>query len=1359
MTNFSITQPASHITTTSVKLNGDITITGNKISYYFQYVMAPNILTDSDKNIAYMESTNLIESSPASVILFIDRLSPGTTYNYRLVSYYDGVVSYGTIQQFTTLGVFNQFSPGIIKPIVYTNDVSSVFFNAATLNGVVLVHGYLTHCYFKYGIIANCELWTQSIEVSTTEKTYVSIDVQNLLPNTTYYYKLVCNNQHGNFTGTTYSFTTPVLVVSQLSTDLNPSSATLNGTIIAPITYKNVETTYYFEYGKNNKYDKSTYGISNLQHQIDISSPISGLVSNIDSETTYHCRMVGTNRLGTAYGQDIIFVTPKMVSINANDITVTPTTALLYSVIFSEGKDTVYYFQYGENINTYQFSTEEQVLNSTEAIKIPLTLTNLKPDTKYYVRCVGKKNDAIFYSEQITFSTAKLISITSITSNATEATIKGVIIPLTNNTSYCFKYGIEEYNLTSELKANSSTTPFSFECKLIGLIPSTTYEGKMVAEINNMEYFSDNQLIITKILATTLVGNAVSATSVVLSGQIDSYDVSTNYNFQYGPTIDYGQTTISGTCKSPNLTTIYELLDSLIPNSTYHYRVVAKQNEITSYGEDKSLMTSTALSTETAIPGATTVILKGKIYTNNISTNTYFQYGTTTGYGTTTSGIDVSNSDSQIIETTVTDMLANTTYYYRFVGTNSFGTTYGNGKNFTTLALIITGDCSSISATKCTFTGTFNGNGVSTLYNFQYGLTTSYGFNTPAQTSSATNAISITNDVTGLTALNTYNYRTVCTQNGITIYGQNKTFTTLPILTLLPVANITETSVTLKGELRADGVSTTYNFQCGIDTNYSYTSTTQTGTSDDMEVITCIRTGLVAGTTYHYRLKGTRCGITIYSNDLTFTTQNAYIPPVVIVSPYVPSTIPNSSIGNTDLNNPSGIEVNTQPVPTTTIGEIVVVATTGSTSGLAIDNPVDTMKITLHGSILATNTDVDYYFDYGLTTQYGKSTPLATKIKAAFTASGVSDVWATITKLQRETTYHYKLVCKIGAKIYYGSDRSFFTTFRTSEPTTTPTYSVTALNAVSVTSTTATLIGAMTSSILYSEWASSSAWFAYGINSINKQSAIFLPSNDVSCNISSLIPSTTYKYQLCFYGKVSNTLTFTTLESTIVPSATLLPITNISSNSATLRASVNPYNKTVKCHFEYSSSSTATGVEQYYSSKTSVKTLSGSTSQIVSAELSSLSSNQRIFYIFRCYYSNTVYNVLRGNFYTSATSTVTNKTVSNTTVVTVPFNSKNQVIFSGLRATRIHPTLAWCEGYVKIPTGATMSVTCMFKRVGNYTVSSMGSDTVTSIDSYVSWPVMNLLPNTSYEFYLESNTYFLDGQAISSKTTFTTTIS
>ena len=138
MTNFSTTQPASFITTNSVKLNGNISATGSKTSYYFQYVMAPNTLTDSDNDIAYMGTTNLIDNPPLPVTLTIKRLSPGTTYTYRLVSYYDNIVSYGATQQFTTLGVYNQFSTGAINPVLFTNDVSSVFFNSATFVNFII---------------------------------------------------------------------------------------------------------------------------------------------------------------------------------------------------------------------------------------------------------------------------------------------------------------------------------------------------------------------------------------------------------------------------------------------------------------------------------------------------------------------------------------------------------------------------------------------------------------------------------------------------------------------------------------------------------------------------------------------------------------------------------------------------------------------------------------------------------------------------------------------------------------------------------------------------------------------------------------------------------------------------------------------------------------------------------------------------------------------------------------------------------------------------------------------------------------------------------------------------------------------
>lgn len=83
----------------------------------------------------------------------------------------------------------------------------------------------------------------------------------------------------------------------------------------------------------------------------------------------------------------------------------------------------------------------------------------------------------------------------------------------------------------------------------------------------------------------------------------------------------------------------------------------------------------------------TTATLNGHIFPDeSVTTYYYFQYGTTTDYGTQTPTEGPVNGTDKDVKTDITGLAPNTTYYYRVAATNTDGTTYGEPMSFTTKA-------------------------------------------------------------------------------------------------------------------------------------------------------------------------------------------------------------------------------------------------------------------------------------------------------------------------------------------------------------------------------------------------------------------------------------------------------------------------------------------------------------------------------------------------------------------------------------------------------------------------------------------------------------------------------------------------
>ena len=92
-------------------------------------------------------------------------------------------------------------------------------------------------------------------------------------------------------------------------------------------------------------------------------------------------------------------------------------------------------------------------------------------------------------------------------------------------------------------------------------------------------------------------------------------------------------------------------------------------------------MSSTAATSITGT-GAT---LNGTVNPNGSTTNYYFEYGTTTGYGADTTATSAgSGTAATTVSAVLTGLSRSTTYYFQIVATNTGGTTYGGALSFTT---------------------------------------------------------------------------------------------------------------------------------------------------------------------------------------------------------------------------------------------------------------------------------------------------------------------------------------------------------------------------------------------------------------------------------------------------------------------------------------------------------------------------------------------------------------------------------------------------------------------------------------------------------------------------------------------------
>ena len=223
-----------------------------------------------------------------------------------------------------------------------------------------------------------------------------------------------------------------------------------------------------------------------------------------------------------------------------------------------------------------------------------------------------------------------------------------------------------------------------------------------------------------------------------------------------------------------------------------------------------------------------------------------------------------------------------TEYFVRAYATNSAGTGYGMAISFTTLGQPPTATsqpATDITINSCTLNGTVNANYLSTVVNFEYGLTTSYGQTTTSIQSPLTGNTdtNVSATLTGLSINTVYHFRVKTINSLGTIFSNDMAFKTLgdkPSTTTLEASNIRSSTATLNSTINANYLSTSVIFEYGTTTSYGSSSIpVQSPVNGNSDIILSTDlTGLTPGFIYHFRVKAENQLGSSYGNDKTFTT-------------------------------------------------------------------------------------------------------------------------------------------------------------------------------------------------------------------------------------------------------------------------------------------------------------------------------------------------------------------------------------------------------------------------------------------------------------------------------------------------------
>ena len=651
------------------------------------------------------------------------------------------------------------------------------------------------------------EAWKSSASVPCnpaapiTEAKSVSAELTGLTDETTYHYRLVAASANGKSVGGDMALT-PHRVVA-LTTGPAEEVKRTSAKLTASYDGTGEATKYWFEWGLK----PSALTSSSSEEEegpTNGATPISGVAEGLNPDTVYYYRVLAKNAQGESKGDILRFRTPPAVqSLETNPATnVKPRSAELNASYVGDGTHTTYFFEWGTH-RVYGNSTSVQDAGSPTGPQNlpPANLTNLELETVYHYRVVATNTSGTTAGPDRSFKTTPAVG--GIQLNATDveshtATLTGQYVGDGQETSYYYEWGTNTAYLSGKsqtFNAGGSTGTTQLESLPISnLLGGTTYHFHIVATNPTGTTSSPDTTFFTPTNVrglVTLAATEITQDTITLNAEFNGNGQDTHYYFEYGPTTAYGNKAPlpPGTdAESPTgATHISTAIDEFNAYSTYHFRVVAANDEGSTNGNDLTFHTQPARvpgiqGTRASDLAPTTAMLEAAINPEHWSTIYVFEYGPTTAYGQQTEISDPIGEDHSFhpVSNAIAGLAPGTVYHFRVVATNFTGTTHGPDQTFATPGppKVDLATASNVTPSSVHLAALVDPKSSATTVRFEYGTTAAYGASTaPIDVGSGSGDRQVDTDIAGLASDATYHYRVVATNAYGTVASRDQTFT------------------------------------------------------------------------------------------------------------------------------------------------------------------------------------------------------------------------------------------------------------------------------------------------------------------------------------------------------------------------------------------------------------------------------------------------------------------------------------------------------------------------------------------------------------------------------------------------------
>jgi phosphodiesterase/alkaline phosphatase D-like protein len=686
-------------------------------------------------------------------------------------------------------------------------------------------------------------------------------------------------------------------------------------------------------------------------------------------------------------------------------------------------------------------------------------------------------------------------------------------------------------NLTASnvLTANLNTTQ-PVALGISGLLPGTTNHFQVVAVNSAGTNYGGDSTVVTPALppvGITLTASGVTASNAILNASVNPNGATTTVYFQWGGTTNYGNVTASNTLAA-NLNTAQAAalgIGGLLPGTTNHFRVVAGNSAGTTYGSDLTVVTPTSPPVGITLAASGVVArratLNASVNPNGAPTTVYFQWGATTNYGSVTASntLAANLNTTQPVALGISGLLPGTTNHFQVVAGNSAGTSYGSDLTVVTPVLpplATTTAASGLSATSATLNALIDPEGGPTTVYFEWGATTNYGNLTASNflTTNLETTQPVAAGISGLLPGTTNHFQAVAVNGAGSNYGGDLTVVTPalpPVGITLAASGVTARRATLNALVNPNGGPTTVYFQWGGTANYGSATSSEvlSANLNTAQTVALGASGLLPGTTNHFRVAAGNSAGTNYGSDLT------------VVTPALPP-----------------------------------LATTAAASGISATSA------TLNALIDPEGGPTTAYFQWGGTTNYGSVTASNTLAANLNTAQPVA---LGIGGLLPGSTNHFQAVAGNSAGTSYGSDLTVVT------PALPPLATTAAASGISATSATLNALidpeGGPTT--VYFQWGGTTNYGS--VTSSDVLSANLNTAQPVALSIGGLLPGTTNHFRVAAGNSAGTNYgsDLTVVTPALPPVGITLAASGVTASNAILNASVNPNGAPTTVYFQW----------------------------------------------------------------------------------------------------------------------------------------------------------------------------------------------